>query len=545
MNLKTQRSDNNENKTHDNDVESTFVIPIHFEGDISFETLYKETYKLVFDHDNNHLKLNTVKNNNMCNIPHCDKPTKNKDILICYTHRKHIANQLYTLAFDRAFISNEVILTVTNLMMDDNYLIKKSQEFEQIPNYFINIYSYLIWQLRMVKDLMSNLSFNEINENNTNSKTIIFDFLFLTHAYLREVSQLLILFYSCFNWNFISVFYPWIAQSIGNIDCPTIFCKIKTNASSNSDSANNSNKNNKKKVDSKNNNNNNDNINSQSGSISNEDTNLSCFYSPGVLAFKLAIDEIDIKLVATIENDIERAMNGILSLRQLIDDIFNANASDDTSRVQTLLAGKNSETNNNNTSNSSSTYTNPISHALSIESKLNKMIRKLEADNQLDALDTYEDANELLFDKMGKLYNKVNVAKLNLSDLTMDDLAAKFKTLYDNNTNTSIVGFLKKLVNNKTDNNDVSYNYYNLDQLKQAIKQTQFITKYNIIDDLIRIICQYHGIITWSKTDKSSEVSIFNSNDNKISYIVYTQMNHMGYLTQNISLIIQYYLRIG
>ena len=62
------------------------------------------------------------------------------------------------------------------------------------------------------------------------------------------------------------------------------------------------------------------------------------------------------------------------------------------------------------------------------------------------------------------------------------------------------------------------HNFYNLADLKRALKKTFYIEALNVIDGIIDIICIYHGILSWSESDKLGNIEINESNDQTISY---------------------------
>ena len=86
-----------------------------------------------------------------------------------------------------------------------------------------------------------------------------------------------------------------------------------------------------------------------------------------------------------------------------------------------------------------------------------------------------------------------------------------------NSFNSSLVG--KEFASINDDN--YSYRYFTFDELKDVLLSSNYIgVQFNIIPEIVDIICQYHGNIDWSKTDKSENISIVNSTDGNISYAV-------------------------
>ena len=69
---------------------------------------------------------------------------------------------------------------------------------------------------------------------------------------------------------------------------------------------------------------------------------------------------------------------------------------------------------------------------------------------------------------------------------------------------------------------NVYYNIYNINDLKNALLSSEYVTKYNIIDDIINIICKYNGILDWTNDDKykSNVINVINTNNNLISYAI-------------------------
>ena len=69
---------------------------------------------------------------------------------------------------------------------------------------------------------------------------------------------------------------------------------------------------------------------------------------------------------------------------------------------------------------------------------------------------------------------------------------------------------------------DVYHNYFSKNKLKSTLLSTEYVSKYNIINDILDIICKYHGInvSNWSTTIKSDNIHIENSQDNNITYAI-------------------------
>ena len=77
---------------------------------------------------------------------------------------------------------------------------------------------------------------------------------------------------------------------------------------------------------------------------------------------------------------------------------------------------------------------------------------------------------------------------------------------------------LKQLFKDHHKPNYVYYNYYDSQELKNVLLSTDYISKLNIISDIIDIICNFYPITKWSSINKSNNIYITNSIDNTISY---------------------------
>ena len=47
---------------------------------------------------------------------------------------------------------------------------------------------------------------------------------------------------------------------------------------------------------------------------------------------------------------------------------------------------------------------------------------------------------------------------------------------------------------NKDNLSNIYYSFYDINSLRKVLLQTKYINEYNIIVDIINIICEYHGI---------------------------------------------------
>ena len=233
-----------------NDIKECEVDPtktIEFGGKISFQRIYKEILK--FDFENCHLKIDKLwkkyENNTICNAGDCrycrlkDKAQENRqcgDILFCDSKRRAMGNQLYRIARERKCITNALRSTVTQMVVNYEMMIDNSKEYQATQNWFINVYSYLTWQQEMIGDLLSNVakfetkdnnSNNNNNNNNNNTFELIFGLLCVVHSYLEQASELVLLFYICFNWDFVCVFHALIEDAIGVLESTLLFCNNK------------------------------------------------------------------------------------------------------------------------------------------------------------------------------------------------------------------------------------------------------------------------------------------------------------------------------
>ena len=77
--------------------------------------------------------------------------------------------------------------------------------------------------------------------------------------------------------------------------------------------------------------------------------------------------------------------------------------------------------------------------------------------------------------------------------------------------------------NSKNDNDDLVYscNYYSIGELTDTLNETEIIqsTK-NDVSPLVQVICQYAGVASWDKTDKSRRIGLHYSPNNDILYAI-------------------------
>ena len=181
-------------------VKKELLLISNFEmGDMTFDRLYKEMYR--FDIVNNHLQLakymlylkkgikDSKEMRNICSASNCNAKT---NLTLCGKHRRYIASNLSTAAFSEKFGTDQLQSIVFRLMLSDKALISNGKQlFKKISNnYFSNVYAFLVWQMEIINELLSNVAYQSTNKR-------IFDFLFLMHSYLKNVCKLLILLYSC------------------------------------------------------------------------------------------------------------------------------------------------------------------------------------------------------------------------------------------------------------------------------------------------------------------------------------------------------------
>ena len=76
---------------------------------------------------------------------------------------------------------------------------------------------------------------------------------------------------------------------------------------------------------------------------------------------------------------------------------------------------------------------------------------------------------------------------------------------------------MKSLPDN-INNNEIYHNYYTYNQLKNVLIKCKFIKMIEHSNTILSNICEYCGITQWSTIDKSPNIIIGYSNDNKICY---------------------------
>ena len=185
-----------------------------------------------------------------------------------------------------------------------------------------------------------------------------------------------------------------------------------------------------------------------------------------------------------------------------------------------MLSGNNDDENNSNI----------VNYVLSIKNKLKEMTDNIKS--QLQATDEMQLPQLQPGVSKNKKRKLMNGAQLGLCDLIHKNVSNIFEHLIlkNNCQQFSIDGqykydakkaFSKQNGKGKITNGDIYYHYFNEDELKSVLKSIE-CDSYKLNDDLINIICQYYCITQWSQlsNEKSNKISIYNSNDNMISYAI-------------------------
>ena len=92
-----------------------------------------------------------------------------------------------------------------------------------------------------------------------------------------------------------------------------------------------------------------------------------------------------------------------------------------------------------------------------------------------------------------------------------------------NNINKDTIDKLKQFFSKytaKTDSSNIYYKFYNINDLIDIVSSTEYIIKYNVIKDIINLICGYIVFVDhiWSNDPKykSDIIKLYNTNDNLI-----------------------------
>ena len=185
-------------------------------GEVTFDRLYKETQQFLID--NGCLEyLKRSRKVKKCSVVGCENSESVFDLILCSDHRTRLAGEFHNVLLRRGCMTAETSAIIVTLNANDEKFLNEAKQFIAKPFYFSNIYSYILWQ----QDALNQLSKNKF-------ATSVSEFLFIVHAYLSQVQQLLILFHCYFDWKFISIFYPWICKAIGNNATHTMFFEHST-----------------------------------------------------------------------------------------------------------------------------------------------------------------------------------------------------------------------------------------------------------------------------------------------------------------------------
>ena len=405
------------------------VVPLaNFKTDITFDRLYKEIYQ--FNIDNNHLQLPKLmlyfrknikdikKIQTTCSVLEC-KETDTR-MTICTKHRRRIADELATIATKDKFLNPRFIFIFRRLMLDEKMVIKNSQEYPQSStNYFSNVFSFLAYQKEMIHELLLNISYKSVNFE-------LFDFLFVIHSFLDDICRLLILLYSCFDWSFIYMFYPWFEQALGSNVCNEIFCTKKQY-------------------------------------VQDVFAGEGIKDIPAVIALRTATDNRHGWKEEYLQ-EIKESMLGIRTFIQLVGDLYQ-------------VAGNNI----NDDGNSNSTH--PLRWVFAIESKLNEIIGNIHFQNTIIQMEKMDIELDKIQDyKISLIDDQMKIGKFRLIDLNISKniLEQTFKNLKSNATQT---------YPNLKHDGCIYYDYHSFKDLRAALSCSWIIPEIiDIICDYIGIV---------------------------------------------------------
>ena len=173
-------------------------------------------------------------------------------------------------------------------------------------------------------------------------------------------------------------------------------------------------------------------------------------------------------------------------------------------------------------------YNNLIHYSLFIESKCAKMIDNIKSKNMIDYISN---------SNMASVNDKLNRMRFGLTDLSENSQYVVNKLLYHSSSKVNVYK------DSKITKSYYHYRYSDIDSLRRALSLCDYVIQYNIIDDIITIICQYYPFVDWSMIDKSNTISITNSNDNKISYATFN--DYSGHSKHNTILLNESILTIN
>ena len=190
-------------------------------SNLTFQRVYKET--MLFIKDNNEY-LDWPKQYLNSKRP------KESTFSICEAKRRQMGNLLLDKTKQDP-ASDELNTIITRLFVNDTTLTKISDNYKLVEeDWFSKTFSFLKWQQDMITIVIHNLSHfrNESNNNEIeNATSAKFGLMTLVHSYLNQINELLILFFSCFDKEYISLFYPFIVQAIGSSNCDLLFANCK------------------------------------------------------------------------------------------------------------------------------------------------------------------------------------------------------------------------------------------------------------------------------------------------------------------------------
>ena len=266
------------------DYDPTQTLLMNSSCDVTYKQIFYQTVKFINNNNSKDkpylqypklfLQCIKVKCNDKNNCIQCYNSIGNDDsdsnsnnsssavnpghFVLCWTKRREIANQLYDSAREGICVTDSSTTTVAKLLIRDESLIKDSNDYTIHSNWFAKVYSYLKWQQEVINALLHNLVYfdnvsidkkqNEMKQdekaeiesvttkgriddvNKSNEEEVRFfskfDLLVSLHSYLDELIEYLVLYYCCFDeTSWIAVFYPFIQNAIGTLECNMIFAE--------------------------------------------------------------------------------------------------------------------------------------------------------------------------------------------------------------------------------------------------------------------------------------------------------------------------------
>ena len=130
---------------------------------------------------------------------------------LCVTARRDLADKVYNVSQERQCTTDSLCMVTSQLLTNDNLLIKHSNDYKLHANWFAKVYSFLKWQQEAANALLHNLV--ELNANQMEQDVFLekFDSLTILHSYIDQLIEYLVLYYCCFDSKlWIAVFYPFI-----------------------------------------------------------------------------------------------------------------------------------------------------------------------------------------------------------------------------------------------------------------------------------------------------------------------------------------------